>query len=210
MASTVVSVVLRVIVFAPFSSISMRCPESVPLFTKERNKLSDALVAPGAAVPLTPETSPAAVPVPTPVASVLRPKSKTRIQVFSEIGVAHTSTVRFVLEEMIPFGSSTYPEIVAAAVFPVVAPVSRRAEPVKVELIPHTVATAPETLSAIVVPLAAAPAALLKDQRFTSAAQAECAPRQSAVNAKSERRKKEELDREDMSAERFTEPAQGA
>ena len=69
--------------------------------------MSDALVVPGAGVPDTPEISPATVPAPTPAVAFVRPKSNTRIQFCAEIGFAQTSTVRFVFEERIPFGSST-------------------------------------------------------------------------------------------------------
>src|SRR5205085_53264 len=85
-------------------------------------------------------------------------------------GVAHASTVRFVFEEIIPFGKSRYAAMFAAVWLPVVVPGKMTVVPLSVAPVPRTTTAAPAMLSVKLIPAGALPAVPLKDQRLTRAA----------------------------------------
>ena len=127
----------------------------------------------GTLAPVVPVHSPAA-PAPSP-AIFIRPKSKSGWKNRATIGAAQISTVRFVFEETVPFGRFKYAEMEASGWSEFVVPGSRMRTPLSVAPFPRTCSGTAEIVSVNEVPFVAAPAAWLKDQRFTSAACAEAA-----------------------------------
>ena len=78
----------------------------------------------------------------------MRPKSNKGWKNRAEIGAAQISTVRFVLDEMMPFGKFRYAAMPASAVPLVVFPGSVMRTPFSVAPLPRTVKFVPEMLSA--------------------------------------------------------------